>query len=148
MLGPGQYLADITEGIENVDQLPEPKITQRSRNYQRRICPDCGGKTYRKRTQTRRLHELGDRQRPHEIELTVSQHLCPACKKYFMADTSNIAAPGGRYTTSVVSLTVKLVVEAGMPYRAASWHMWTAHRVYVPFGTIQNWVEAAGKKGA
>jgi hypothetical protein len=39
-----------------------------------------------------------------------------------------------------------LVVEDGMPYRPASWHLWRDHRVFVPFATIQNWVEAAGKK--
>ena len=38
------------------------------------------------------------------------------------------------------------VVEDGLPYRAASWHMWRDHRVFVPFATIQNWVEAAGEK--
>jgi hypothetical protein len=44
-------------------------------------------------------------------------------------------------------LAVRLVVEDGLPYRAASWHLWRDHRVFVPFATIQNWVEAAGKKG-
>jgi len=38
------------------------------------------------------------------------------------------------------------VIEDGLPYRAASWHLWRDHRVFVPFATIQNWVEAAGKK--
>src|SRR5262249_26073429 len=39
-----------------------------------------------------------------------------------------------------------LVVEDGLPYRTASWHLWRDHRVFVPFATIENWVEAAGKK--
>jgi hypothetical protein len=39
------------------------------------------------------------------------------------------------------------VVEDGLPYQAASWHLWRDHRVFVPFATIQNWVEARGKKG-
>jgi hypothetical protein len=38
---------------------------------------------------------------------------------------------------------VRLVVEDGLPYRSASWHLWRDHRVFVPFATIQNWVEAA-----
>jgi hypothetical protein len=33
-----------------------------------------------------------------------------------------------------------------LPYRAASWHLWRDHRVFVPYATIQNWVEAAGEK--
>ena len=43
---------------------------------------------------------------------------------------------------------VRLVVEDGLPYRPASWHLWRDHRVFVPFATIQNWVEAGGEKGA
>jgi hypothetical protein len=33
-----------------------------------------------------------------------------------------------------------------LPYRGASWHLWRDHKVFVPYTTIQNWVEAAGKK--
>ena len=42
---------------------------------------------------------------------------------------------------------VRLVVEDSLPYRAAGWALWRDHRVFVPFATIQNWVEAGGKKG-
>ena len=45
------------------------------------------------------------------------------------------------------AITSTLVVEDGLPYRAASWHLWRDHRVFVPFATVQNWVEAGGKKG-
>jgi transposase InsO family protein len=41
-------------------------------------------------------------------------------------------------------MAVRLVVEDGLPYRPASWHAWRDHRVFVPWATIQNWVEAAG----
>jgi hypothetical protein len=41
---------------------------------------------------------------------------------------------------------VRLVVEDGLPYRPASWHLWRDHRVFVPFATIQHWVEAGEKK--
>jgi hypothetical protein len=46
----------------------------------------------------------------------------------------------------VVHLAVRLVVEDGLPYRPASWHLWRDHRVFVPWATIQNWVEATGEK--
>ena len=69
------------------------------------------------------------------------------CRKFFDADTSDYALPKARYTHRVVSLAVRLVVEDGLPYQAASWHLWRDHRVFVPFATIQNWVEAGGKKG-
>jgi len=45
-------------------------------------------------------------------------------------------------------LAVRLVGEDGLPYRPTSWHLWRDHRVFVPFATIQNGVEAGGKKGA
>jgi hypothetical protein len=59
---------------------------------------------------------------------------------------SALAPPGSHYTQRVVLLAVRLVVEDGLPYRAASWHLWRDHRVFVPFATLQNWVEAAGEK--
>ena len=62
--------------------------------------------------------------------------------------TSAYAPPKAHYTHRVVSLAVRLVVEDGLPYQAASWHLWRDHRVFVPFATIQNWVEAGGKKGS
>jgi hypothetical protein len=47
----------------------------------------------------------------------------------------------------VIDLAVRIVVEDGLPYRPASWHLWRDHRVFVPLATIQNWVESGGKKG-
>jgi len=61
---------------------------------------------------------------------------------------SDYAVPKAQYTHRVVSLAVRLVVEDGLPYQAASWHLWRDHRVFVPFATIQNWVEAGGEKGS
>jgi hypothetical protein len=55
--------------------------------------------------------------------------------------------PKCHYTRRVVALAVRLVVEDGLPYRSASWHLWRDHRVFVPFATVQNWVEAGGEKG-
>ena len=69
------------------------------------------------------------------------------CNRYFPVDLSDLAPPRGHYTHRVMSLAVRVVVEDGLPYRAASWHLWRDHRVFVPFATIQNWVEAGGKKG-
>jgi hypothetical protein len=60
---------------------------------------------------------------------------------------SDLALPKSHYTHRVVAMAVRLVVEDGLPYRLASWHLWRDHRVFVPFATIQNWVECGGKKG-
>ena len=149
MSGPGEYVPDETLGIVNVEDLPKPKIRKHSRNFRNRPCPRCGHKAFRQRTYTRHLHDLGDpyAKRPVNLELTYSQHCCPQCKCHFNANMEDLASPRSRYTRRVVNVAVRLVYEDGLPYRAASWHLWRDHRVYVPWGTIQNWVEAAGKKG-
>ncbi len=149
MDGPGEYLPDVTEGITRVEDLPPPQIIERSRNYKRRPCPACEHSAYRDRVVTRTLHDLGDLKanRPVDLKVTYSQHYCSHCDIYFNADMSALAPPGSHYTHRVIDLAVRLVVEDGLPYRVASWSLWRDHRVFVPFATIQNWVEAGGKKG-
>lgn len=148
MTTPGDYVPDVTEGITRVEDLPAPKVKRRSRNYPKRRCPHCGYSAYRNRTFTRNLHDLGNLAANHPVELSVtySQHRCSKCKKYFNADLGDLADPGCHYTRRVVQLAVRVVVEDGLPYRSASWHLWRDHRVFVPWATIQNWVEATGKK--
>src|SRR2546428_2519502 len=98
----------------------------------------------------RTLHNLGnlDVWCPRDLVVTYSQHYCTKCRKYFNADLSDLAPPGSHYTHRVIDLAVRIVVEDGLPYRPASWHLWRDHRVFVPFATIQNWVEAGGEKRA
>jgi hypothetical protein len=76
-----------------------------------------------------------------------SQHYCSHCHKYFNADRTVLAHPGSHYTRRVVDAAVRLVIEDGLPYRTAGWTLWREHRVFVPYATIQNWVEAGGEKG-
>lgn len=149
MSGPGEYVADRTEGITRVEDLPKAKVVRRSRNFSRRPCPKCGRSCYRHQTMQRMLHDLGDlvSEQPRDIHLTYSQHYCCKCHCYFNVDASDLALPKSRYVHRVIALAVRLVVEDGLPYRAASWHLWRDHRVFVPYATIQNWVEAGGKKG-
>ncbi len=149
MSRPGQYLPDVTEGIIRPEDLPRAKVVRRSRNYPHLPCPRCGKSCFRNRMRKRLLHDVGDlvHDRPRDIELAYSQHLCTKCRHYFDADTSDYALPKARYTHRVVALAVRLVVEDGLPYQAASWHLWRDHRVFVPFATIQNWVECGGEKG-
>ena len=150
MAGPGEYLPDSTEGITRLEDLPTPKVVPRSRSFRHRPCPRCASSGYRDRTRLRVLHDVGDlvSGRPKDIHLVYSVHRCSYCRKSFNADSSDYALPKAHYTHRVVSLAVRLVVEDGLPYQAASWHLWRDHRVFVPFATIQNWVEAGGKKGS
>ena len=60
---------------------------------------------------------------------------------------TDLADPGSHYTRRVIDAAVRLVIEDGLPYRTASWTLWREHRVFVPYATIQNWVEAGGEKG-
>jgi hypothetical protein len=150
MSGPGQYLPDSSEGITKPEDLPKSKIVRRSRNFPQRPCPVCGRSCFRNRSVTRVLHDVGDlvSGRPRDIHLVYSQHRCTKCNRFFNADTSDYALPKAHYTHRVVSLAVRLVVEDGLPYQTASWHLWRDHRVFVPYATVQNWVEAGGKKGS
>jgi len=147
-MGPGRYVPDRTEGITRVEDLPQPLVVPRSRNYRRRACPRCGRGCYRDNVGRRVLHDVGSlfNDRPRDLHLAYSRHYCVCCQAYFSADLSDLAPPGGHYTHRVVCLAVRLVVEDGLPYRTASWHLWRDHRVFVPHATIQNWVEAAGEK--
>ena len=148
MPGPGEYRPDPSEGITRIEDLPKPKIRCQSRNYRRRPCPRCGQSAYRDRRVRRTLHDLGNplTGRPRDLILICSQHYCTRCRKYFNADMTDLAAPGSHYTKRVVDTAVRLVIEDGLPYRAASWSLWRDHRVFVPYATIQNWVEDGGEK--
>lgn len=148
MATPGAYVPDLTEGVTRAEDLPAPKLEARSRNAEHRSCPWCGHQAYRHRIFTRKLHDLGDvvAHRPRELRVTYSQHYCTPCRRFFNTDLSDLALPGSHYTLRVVEIAVRLVVEDGLPYRTASWHLWRDHRVFVPFATIQNWTEEAGKK--
>lgn len=148
MSGPGEYVSDVTEGITRAEDLPKPRILRRSRSILRRRCPYCGYRAYRDKEFTRHLHDLGDlvANRPVDLEIVYSQHHCSRCGRYFKADLDDLADPYSHYTRRVVQLAVRLVVEDGMPYRPASWHLWRDHRIFVPWATIQNWVEASGEK--
>jgi hypothetical protein len=147
-MGPGEYVPDATEGITRVEDLPTPLFARRSRNYRRRPCPRCRRSCGRHARGRRTLHDLSSllRDRPRRLQVVYSQHYCACCDTYFNADMADLAPPGSHYTHRVIALAVRLVVEDGLPYRTASWHLWRDHRVFVPFATIQNWVEAAGEK--
>ena len=80
--------------------------------------------------------------------VTYSKHHCLRCGRYFSVDLSDLALPKCLYTRRVQRMAVRLVAEDGLPYQATSWHLWRDHRVFVPYATIQNWVEAAGGKKA
>ena len=99
--------------------LPKAKISERSRNYRHRTCPECWRSAYRLRTVVRRLHDLGDpvSGRPRDIQITYSQHHCLGCGGYFNADMEDLAPPKSHYTHRVIHTALRLVVEDGLPYR-------------------------------
>jgi len=148
MPGPGEYVPDATEGITRVENLPPPRVERRSRDRAVRPCPGCGRRAGRYAIGSRTLHDLGDTRagRPVDLAVTFSRHRCLRCGRCFAADLSDLALPYCHYTLRVQRMAVRLVAEDGLPYQAASWHLWRDHRVFVPYATIQNWVEAAGEK--
>ena len=80
---------------------------------------------YRDRRVRRTLHDLGNplTGRPRELIVIYSQHYCTRCRKYFNADMTDLATPGSHSTKRVVDTAVRLVIEDGLPYRAASWSL-------------------------
>jgi hypothetical protein len=148
MSGPGEYVPDATEGVSRVEDLPAPKIERRRRNFPARRCLRCGRRAGRYATATRILHDLGDPRsdRPVDLLVTFSRHRCSGCGCCFAIDLGDLAWLKSHYTRRVQERAVRLVAEDALPYRAASWHLWRDHRVFVPYATIQNWVEAAGEK--
>jgi len=150
MFGPGEYVPDPTEGIVNVNDLPAPTLVAYDRNHDSTPCPRCGHLASRHTSGQRTLHDLGHLYTgcPVDLLVTYSSHYCSRCQKYLNIDLSDLALPGGHYTRRVMQMAVRLVVEDGLPYRPASWHLWRDHRVFVSFATLQHWTEAGGKKGA
>jgi hypothetical protein len=134
--------------IVKLKDLPRPILEHRSRNYRRRKCPVCNKGCYRDSKGRRLLHDLGDTRigRPRDIEIIYSKHRCEKDKIYFNAPMTDLAPSGSCYTHKVQSVALRLIFEDGLPLRAVSWHLWRDHLVYVPFATVQNWVEGAGKK--
>ena len=149
MSGPGEYVPDITEGITRVEDLPKPRSKRSSRNWPARRCPRCRHRAGRYAVGSRTLHDLGDARadRPVDLVVTFSRHRCLRCGCCFACNLSDLALPYCRYTRRVQQRAVQLVVEDGLPRtRPQVGICWRDHRVFVPWATIQNWVEAAGEK--
>ena len=125
MSGPGVYVPDVTEGITRVEDLPQPRIKLRSRNFSCRRCPFCGGRGGRWGVASRTVHDLGDSLsgRPIDLHICYSTHRCLACRHSFPADQSDLAPLKSQYTHRVQQTAVRLVIEDDMPYRMASWHL-------------------------
>ena len=150
MSGPGEYVPDVTEGITRVEDLPNPRIEQRSRNSLARRCPRCGRRAGRYAVASRTLHDLGDPRSDCPLDLVVpsSTHRCRHCSCHFSAGLPDLALPQCLDTRRVQRRPVRLVAEGGLPEQAARWHRGRDHRVFVPYATLPNGVEAAGgKKG-
>ena len=81
MLGPGEYVPDVTEGITRVEDLPQPRVERRSRNYPARRCPRCSSRAGRYVVASRTLHDLGDPRAdcPVDLVVTFSRHRCLRC---------------------------------------------------------------------
>jgi hypothetical protein len=148
MPGPGEYAPDVTEGITRAEDLPKPRVERRSRNWPARSRPRCRRSAGRCAVARRAPHDLGDAraERPIDLLITFSRHRCLGCGCCFAVDLSDLALPYRQYTRRVQQRAVRLVAEDGLPYRAAGWHLWRDHRVFVPCATIRSWVEAAGGK--
>ena len=149
MPGPGEYRPDPTVGSAAPRICPRPRSASRA-GTTGGVVPVLW--TRRLSRQDRSPHPPRPGQPLHRAAARHRRALLTAlllaCRKYFNADMADLADPGSHYTRRVIDIAVRLVVEDGLPYRTAGWTLWRDHRVFVPYATIQNWVEAGGKKGA
>lgn len=147
MVGP-EYVPASKKDWKRLFDLSKPTTRDETRDFDFLPCPICGRRASRLRVVERIVHDIGDLTTglPVDIRFRYSQHRCLPCKKYFHAEFPEWIVGALHYTRPVVETAIRVVVEDGLPYESASWHMWRDHRVFVPWGTIQNWVEAAGKK--
>ena len=136
------------KALDKVTRNADPVVKTTEIIFPSLPCPRCRTPARRHSLTSRRVFDYGDEQqgRPIQIYFRLSKHRCPQCQKYFSPDTTDIAPPKSHYTHRVIRHAIHLVVEDNLPYRTASWNLWRDHAVFVPFATIQNWVEAAGKK--
>ena len=143
-----EYVPDKSLEWKSAADVPDPETRVERRVFDHLPCPQCGCPTPRLRTVSRPLHDLGNVSsgKPCDVHFEYSQHRCKPCNHYFHAEFPEWVPEKLHYTRPVVDTAVRLVVEDGIPYESACWHMWRDHRVFVPAGTIQNWVEASGKK--
>ena len=151
MPGPGEYRPDPTVGITRIEDLPKPKIRFQSRNYRRRpvhaadIAPTAIGSVVAPST-TWAIPFTG---RPRDIDRDLLPALLLALPQVLQRRHGRSGrTPAVTILRHVVDIAVRLVVEDGLPYRVAGWTLWRDHRVFVPYATIQNWVEAGGEKAA
>jgi len=135
--------------LELMIQNAEPIIQNIDRVCASLSCSQCHTPLPKKCTDTRKIWDFGDERKKQQVQihLRFSRHYCPQCRKYTCVDTSDIAPPGAHYTHRVIDHAIRLVVEDNISYRNSSWNLWRDHAVFAPFATIQNWVEATGKKG-
>ena len=124
----------------------EPRIKLRSRNFSCRRCPFCGAVALGVWPPAPfMISATPSAAEPIDLHICYSTHRCLACRRSFPADQSDLAPLKSQYDR-VQQTAVRLVIEDDMPYRMASWRLRRDHRVFVPWATIQNWVEAAGEK--
>src|SRR5262249_15426041 len=129
--------SEVSPYVLKPEDLPSPTVEMRSRDFRRRSCPRCQKGCYRDSRGKRSLYDLGSSRtaRPHRLDVVYSKHSCEPCGIYFNADMADLAPVGVSYTQRVISTALRLVLEDNLPYRAASWHLWRDHRVFVPFAT-------------
>ena len=149
MPGPGEYRPDPSQGITRIEDLPKPKIRCQSRNYRRRPCPtlrpECLSRSAGA-THPPRPGQSPDRSAPR-TDCDLFPALLHPLSQVFQCRHDGPGSPGSHSTKyRVVDTAVRLVIEDGLPYCAASWSLWRDHRVFVPYATIQNWVEDGGEK--
>ena len=150
MPGPGEYVPDATEGITRVEDLPKPRIHKQSRNFAARPCPhvsprppDDTASAYTHTPRPRRPTLRPTARRGRYILTASLPTLWPPLhrrpERPLHSPSASTPVASNNWPSDSLRRTL-------CPTASASWHLWRDHRVFVPYATMQNWVEAAGEK--
>ena len=141
MAGPGEYVADGTEGITRVEDLPKPKVAPRSRNF---------------RGDRSKVRHSAIANGPSSGRCTMWGIWSADALGTFTSPTRSTIAANARATSTRMCPTAP---KSHYTYRVTtrpcgwSWRRFAylarvgisgETRVFVPYATIQNWVEAGG----
>jgi len=100
-------------------------------------CPKCSTLSKRNSLRTRRVRDIGERNRPLILEVTYSVHRCKHCNRFFNNPHPHIAPPSCRYTTRVVRHAVEMR-KRGLSLEKTRWEMRRLYFVDIPESTLHD----------
>ena len=134
MPAPGASAPARPAGTPRVQDLPGPSAGSRSPTTAAAPARAAARGCHRDTTGRRAWRAGGSlrNDRPRDRRPAYPRPSGARCPRSLSADPSGRAPPGRPCTHRAISRASRLVLGDGWPSRAASWHLWPDHRVFVP----------------